>query len=93
MFAVTVATWRSVVTPRISCLTGGVVDWMTTATRAPAATIARKTSGRPLRAARREGHSGYWPVPFAAASAWAILAAISALMASRLKLAPRCIGG
>jgi hypothetical protein len=35
----------------------------------------------------------YWPVPLLAASAWAILFAISALTASRLKLAPRCIGG
>src|SRR2546423_8123656 len=35
----------------------------------------------------------YWPVPLLAASAWAIFLAISAFTASRLKLAPRCIGG
>jgi hypothetical protein len=33
------------------------------------------------------------PGPFAAASACSIFFAISALTASRLKLAPRCIGG
>jgi hypothetical protein len=37
--------------------------------------------------------SVYWALPLLAASAWAILAAISAFRASRLKLAPRCMGG
>src|SRR5439155_24722357 len=46
-----------------------------------------------VRAARREGHLCYWPVPLAAACACSIFFAISALTASRLKLAPRCIGG
>src|SRR2546428_13382042 len=36
---------------------------------------------------------GYLPVPLLAASASAIFFPISALIASRLKLAPRCIGG
>ena len=49
--------------------------------------------GRSVRAARREHYFCYWPVPLAAASAWAIFFAISAFTASRLKLAPRCIGG
>jgi hypothetical protein len=35
----------------------------------------------------------YWLGPLLAASAWAIRFAISAFTASRLKLAPRCIGG
>src|SRR5882757_8648731 len=48
---------------------------------------------RPLRAARREGHFCYWPVPLAAACACSIFFAISAFTASRLKLAPFCIGG
>src|ERR1700722_14713523 len=42
---------------------------------------------------RRKGHASYWPVPLLAASASAIFFAISAFTASRLKLAPRCIGG
>src|ERR1017187_5253942 len=46
-----------------------------------------------LEAARREGHTSYSPVPLLAASACAIFFAISAFTASRLKLAPRCIGG
>src|SRR5262245_58797156 len=46
-----------------------------------------------FRAARCEGHHGYSPVPLLPASAWAIRFAISAFTASRLKLAPRCIGG
>ena len=41
----------------------------------------------------RENHSGYLLGPLVAASASAIRFAISALTASRLKLAPRCIGG
>ena len=45
------------------------------------------------RAAGREDHSGYWLGPLAAASASFILFPISAFTASRLKLAPRCIGG
>jgi len=58
----------------------------------------RRGESRTRRAAalasrRREGHSGYWPAPLLAASASAIFFAISALTASRLKLAPRCIGG
>src|SRR5882757_9555344 len=53
----------------------------------------RTKGGRPSRAARREGYFGYCPVPLAAASACFIFAAISAFTASRLKLAPRCIGG
>src|SRR6266481_3742236 len=54
---------------------------------------AKQKGGRPLRAARHEGRLYYWPVPLAAASACCIFFAISALTASRLKLAPRCIGG
>ena len=46
-----------------------------------------------MRAARREGRFCYWPVPLAAACACSIFFAISALTASRLKLAPFCIGG
>src|SRR5213080_4852182 len=57
------------------------------------ARLIHRFGGRPMRAARREGHFCYWPVPLAAFSAWAIFAAISAFTASRLKLAPRCIGG
>jgi hypothetical protein len=38
-------------------------------------------------------HRIYWPLPWLAASACCILFAISAFTASRLKLAPRCIGG
>src|SRR5207245_623847 len=53
----------------------------------------RKNRRAALRAARHEGHSDYWAVPLAAISAWAIRLAISAFTASRLKLAPRCIGG
>ena len=44
-------------------------------------------------AARREGRFCYWPVPLLAASACSIFFAISAFTASRLKLAPLCIGG
>src|SRR5207237_7930782 len=53
----------------------------------------KRKGGRPLRAARREDHFYYWPAPLDAASAWAIFFAISAFTASRLKLAPFCIGG
>src|SRR5580658_8513244 len=42
---------------------------------------------------RSLGRVDYWPGPLLAASAWAILFAISAFTASRLKLAPFCIGG
>src|SRR5205823_12002591 len=54
---------------------------------------AKQKGGRPLRAARREGRFCYWLVPLLAASASCILFAISAFTASRLKLAPFCIGG
>src|SRR5665213_2301701 len=51
-------------------------------------------TGRATQVARRRGHLYYyWPGPLLAASACSILFAISALSASRLKLAPRCIGG
>src|SRR5438094_9867193 len=46
-----------------------------------------------VRAARREGHLCYWPGPLLAASASCIFFPISAFTASRLKLAPSCIGG
>ncbi len=49
--------------------------------------------GRPALSRPPSGSSGYWPGPLLAAAASAILFPISALMASRLKLAPRCIGG
>src|ERR1700730_4319812 len=55
--------------------------------------VIQRKGGRPLRATRREGHFGYWLAPLLAASASAIFFAISAFTASRLKLAPRCIGG
>src|SRR5258706_11900918 len=42
---------------------------------------------------RREVHFYYWPVPLLAASACAIFFAISAFTASKLKLAPFCMGG
>jgi hypothetical protein len=45
-----------------------------------------------LEAARVKVIFYYWPVPFLVASASAILFAISAFIASRLKLAPRSIG-
>src|SRR6267378_5970552 len=54
--------------------------------------LSRK-GGRLLRGARHQGHFCYWPVPLAAACACSIFFAISAFTASRLKLAPRCIGG
>ena len=50
-------------------------------------------SRRSLRAAHLKGRSRYSLGPLDAASASAILFPISALTASRLKLAPRCIGG
>src|SRR5580698_3373145 len=46
-----------------------------------------------MQTARRDGHCVYWLGPLAADSACAILFAISAFTASRLKLAPFCIGG
>src|ERR1700730_7497108 len=52
-----------------------------------------KKAGGLLRAARREVHFCYWLGPLLAASACCIFFAISALTASRLKLAPLCIGG
>ncbi len=52
-----------------------------------------KKGGRPFRTARCECRSCYSLGPLDAASASAILFDISALSASRLKLAPRCIGG
>src|SRR6266480_7020751 len=54
---------------------------------------AKQKDGRPVRSARRDGCFCYWPVPLLAASACCIFFAISALTASRLKLAPLCIGG
>ncbi len=50
-------------------------------------------AGGPCEPPAVKGHCGYWLGPLLAASASCILFAISALMASRLKLAPRCIGG
>jgi hypothetical protein len=59
---------------------------------------ARAWPGRAVPEQFRSGahHYGdvyYWPGPLLAFSASAILFAISAFIASRLKLAPRCIGG
>src|SRR5271166_5888322 len=51
-----------------------------------------KTGGT-HRPARYEDHFCYWLGPLLAVSASCIFFAISALRASRLKLAPRCMGG
>ncbi len=51
------------------------------------------SAGGPGEPARREGHFCYWLGPLLAASACSIFFAISAFTASRLKLAPLCIGG
>jgi hypothetical protein len=50
-------------------------------------------AGGPVEPPAAKDHFYYWPGPLLAASASAILFDISALTASRLKLAPRCIGG
>src|SRR5258707_7167638 len=55
--------------------------------------VIEKRGGGPFPAARREGHFCYWLGPLLAASASCIFFAISAFTASRLKLAPVCIGG
>src|ERR1700731_1899942 len=52
-----------------------------------------KKAGGPLRAARRKSYFSYWLGPLLAASACCIFFAISAFTASKLKLAPVCIGG
>src|SRR5260370_41033920 len=52
-----------------------------------------KNGGAAWAPPRRKDHSGYWTGPLLAASACFILVAISAFTASRLKLAPFCIGG
>ena len=52
-----------------------------------------KKAGDPSRVARPKRYFGYCPGPLAAASACCIFFASSAFTASRLKLAPFCIGG
>src|SRR5258707_4902400 len=57
------------------------------------ARLMEKRAGGLCEAPRREGRFCYWLGPLLAASACCIFFAISALTASRLKLAPLCIGG
>ncbi len=69
-----------------------VAAWNDGGERAPV----RLRTPAPLELSRTspsDGRFRYCPEPLLAASAWAILLAISAFTASRLKLAPRCMGG